>query len=184
MLLGYMPRKRTPPPAWVENASIQEICSVSECIAPGPPDWVDRWVHNDFGFCNSIEEALSLVPPGDEQYAVHAFEILPVRFAKGCRSPLAIDRPLGGQEKLFRPVGPEPLSEEFVPLGYDVASTTHTPFFECSPLSCNNLAASVAVNRYCLVDDLPAAEALAVRFSLEEPEPGDYFVLRVRRRMG
>ena len=46
------------------------------------------------------------------------------------------------------------------------------------------LAASVAVNRYCLVDDLPAAEALAVRFSLEEPEPGDYFVLRVRRRMG
>ena len=25
---------------------VEEICSVSECFAKSPPDWVDKWVHN------------------------------------------------------------------------------------------------------------------------------------------
>jgi len=53
--------------------------------------------------------------------------------------------------------------------------------FECSPLSCNLMALEVAVTRHCLVDDLEAARELARRFSVEEPEPGPYYVVEVLR---
>jgi hypothetical protein len=182
LLLGYLPKRRTPAPAWLDNPTVEEICSVSECMASAPPGWIDCWVHNDFGFCNSVEKALSLVPPGDDSYALYAFEILPLRFSKGGTSELTIDHPLDRDQHLFEPVNPEPLSSGFLPLGFDVASNTVTPFFECSPLSCNNMAASVVVNRHCLIDELSMARSIALRFSLEEPEPGDYFVLQVLRR--
>lgn len=183
-LLGYLPKRRTPAPEWVLNPTVKEICSVSECIAPAPRGWAEHWIHNDFGLFNTVQEALSIVPSGDERYALYAFKILPVRFSKGAEALLTIDLPLHEGEHLFHPVDPQPLPAQFASLGFDVASNTLTPFFECSPLSCNNMAASIPVNRYCLLEDLPTAESVALQFSLEEPEPGDYFVLEVFRQNG
>lgn len=58
---------------------------------------------------------------------------------------------------------------------------SHSHFFECSPLSCNNMAKEFAVNRHCLVDDLDQAGSVAERFAVEEPEPGPYYVIEVWR---
>jgi hypothetical protein len=69
----------------------------------------------------------------------------------------------------------------FMSLGFDVVNKTVSAFFECSPLSCNGMANEVAVNRFCLVEDLVEAIALADRFSRDEPEPGPYYVLDVLR---
>jgi hypothetical protein len=74
-----------------------------------------------------------------------------------------------------------PLSQDFRSLGFDVVSKSASDSFECSPLSCNSVALEVAVNRHCLVDGLDAAEELARRFSVEEPEPGPYYVVEVLR---
>jgi len=41
------------------------------------------------------------------------------------------------------------------------------------------MALEVAVNRHCLVDSLEVAQELARRFSVEEPEPGPYYVVEV-----
>lgn len=43
------------------------------------------------------------------------------------------------------------------------------------------MALVVAVNRHCLIDHLDAAIATATRFSVEEPEPGPYYVVEVLR---
>ena len=51
--------------------------------------------------------------------------------------------------------------------------------FECSPLSCNSIAGEMGANEYCLFDLLEAAIAGAMRFKIEQPEPGDYYVVAV-----
>ncbi len=51
--------------------------------------------------------------------------------------------------------------------------------FECSPFSCNSMAGEMRANEYCLFDSLEAAIAGATRFSIEQPEPGDYYVVEV-----
>lgn len=179
-LLGYLPKKRTQAPAWLEGGQVEELCSVSTCIASAPDGWIDRWVHNDWGFCNSIEAALSLVPTGEVVYDLFAFALSSTRFSDGSPALAAIDRPL--YEPSFCPVQPAPLPASFLPLGFDAVSNSGIAHFECSPLSCNNMASSVGVNRYCLIDDLALAEQAAARFSREEPEPGDYYVVQVFRQ--
>jgi len=64
--------------------------------------------------------------------------------------------------------------------------------FEHSPLWCNGWWSKVAVNRYCLLDEVEEAFRLARHFSdghQEKPgsyvgpaEPGPYFVVEVLRR--
>ncbi len=51
--------------------------------------------------------------------------------------------------------------------------------FECSPLSCNEMAAEISANEFCLFRGLNAAIAGAQRFAAEQPEPGDYYVIEV-----
>jgi hypothetical protein len=51
--------------------------------------------------------------------------------------------------------------------------------FECSPLSCNSIAAEYPVNAHCLLDDLAMAVAAAEHFSIEQPEPGMYYIAEV-----
>lgn len=51
--------------------------------------------------------------------------------------------------------------------------------FECSPLSCNAMAAEMTANSHCLFRTLAEAVAAAALFSVGQPEPGDYYVVEV-----
>ena len=76
---------------------------------------------------------------------------------------------------------PEPLPAGFTTIGFDSASRSSVSglSLECSPLSCNGLAAELPVNEHCLFPTLDDAIAGAVRFAVEQPEPGDYYVVEV-----
>jgi hypothetical protein len=54
--------------------------------------------------------------------------------------------------------------------------------FGCSPLSCNGMAEKIAVNRYCLLDDLDNAFVIAKRFAAGGVEPGPYVIIEVLQR--
>jgi hypothetical protein len=41
------------------------------------------------------------------------------------------------------------------------------------------MAGEIETNEYCLFDSVDAAVAGAIRFSVEQPEPGDYYVIEV-----
>ena len=77
----------------------------------------------------------------------------------------------------------EPIPPFFERLGWDVASRSFTPGFECSPLSCNGLATDTGINEFCLLKSEEEAVAFARRCAAEQPEPGTYFVIEIWREL-
>jgi hypothetical protein len=170
-LIGYFPKQTGVPEGWlIPSSNVAEVCSVSNCVNPAPEGWVEHWRHNDLGFYNTPGDAWSIVPVGASNFRLFAYRLLPIRYRQGRAEPFEIVVPVI-----------KPLADGFVSLGFDVANKTLTPFFECSPLSCNGMADEVAVNRFCLLATLDEAISFARRCALEEPEPGPFYVVEVLR---
>lgn len=172
--IGYFAKRAAPVPDYLGAVGVTELCSVSECLAKGPPGWLDAWKHNEFYFFNDAVDAWSVVPPGDRrEFHLFAYRLLPALFDEGQREPLVLPK-----------LCVQPMDAAFVQLGYDAVSRSSDSLFECSPLSCNHLAETVAVNRYCLLADFDAAADLATFCSTTASrcEPGPYAVVEVWRR--
>ena len=185
MLIGYLPKQFVDGKGEVygpEYPGVEEICSVSECFSKSPPDWVDQWRHNtDTWLFDSAEAAWSVVPESErDRYRVYAYRILPSLFHE---SGEETEPPLPELHAL-------PIPDDFTRLGYDAVERApggietggNVPSFFCSPLSCNYMAEEYPVNRYCLVDDLDTAVAMARDFATGNCEPGPYYVVEVWRR--
>ena len=56
--------------------------------------------------------------------------------------------------------------------GYDVTTFSAGTSPECSPLSCNGLAAGVTVNRHCLFESFEQAKNLLEAGKFDHSEPG------------
>ena len=172
---GYFPKRITPKPETMAAPLVHEICSVSGCISAGPDDWVKIWLHNWWGWFNRVSHALKAVPPADtSKYRIFAYSLYPEFFRKGKSVSVRVPDD----------VKPEPLHDDFQSIGFDAASKSMETIlgFECSPLSCNSMAVELDVNEFCLFPTLEDAIAGAKRFSEEEPEPGDYYVIEVLQR--
>jgi len=169
-LAGYFPKHVVGVPGWLEAPGVTDVCSVSTCVSEGPGDWVGRWLHNELGLFDSPELATQLVSPEDPPMTVFAYRISTVRFIKGV-----------GQAWAWPSISPTALPTNFRSLGFDAVSKYMDTIlgFECSPLSCNSLAREWPVNSHCLLDSLDKAIEAAERFSVEEPEPGMYYVAEV-----
>jgi hypothetical protein len=100
-----------------------------------------------------------------------AYSLAPSFYRQGQAVPLVVPHD----------VAPEALPAQFVSLGFDTYSRSMESILgpECSPLSCCSLAAEFRVNRHCLLASLDEACSAAARFSIEQPEPGDYYVAQV-----
>ena len=169
---GYFAKRVASRPDWLNASAVREICSASDCISDAPDGWVEHWLHNEFGWFNRVTDALAVLPPDQKsQFRLFAYRIYPQRFRGGARYQLVIPDD----------VRPDPIPQAFASLGFDSVnkSLEWVLGFECSPLSCNSMATEMETNEYCLFDSLDAAVAGAIRFSVEQPEPGDYFVIEV-----
>jgi hypothetical protein len=106
---------------------------------------------------------------------LYAYRMFPIRFASAADGPLEIS------EDHLQPA--EPLPEDYLSLGFDVVSRDcDNNTFHYSPIECNGLYTTVAVNRYCLLDHLETAVQLARDWSVRPPEPGPYFIVDVLRK--
>ena len=172
---GYFAKHVAPKPARLPEPAVHEICSVSHCISVAPDNWVEPWLHNGFGWFNRIADALGVVPAEwRNEFRLFAYRIHPEIFRPEGRVRLVIPAD----------VKPDPIPETFRSLGFDSANRSKADVigFECSPLSCNGMAAELAVNEFCLFPSLDAAIAGAEQFAVEQPEPGDYYVVEVLER--
>lgn len=172
---GYFPKRLVPNDELTKALKVRDICSVSECVSRGPEGWIEHWLHNELGWFNRIPDALAVVPANQrEAFRLFAYRIHPEVFHGGSRLELVLPAD----------VHPEPIPDAFERLGFDSVnrSVELTVGFECSPLSCNYMAAEMKVNEHCLFDSLGEAIAGATRFSIEQPEPGDYYVIEVLER--
>lgn len=173
---GYFAKRIAPRPDGLDAPRVREVCSVSNCISDGPEDWLDSWRHNELGWFNSIGDSLNVVPrEGYESFRLFAYRIAPQFHRDGGR--LATVPP--------RDVHPEAIPPDFIVRGFDAVSrSADDTLFEHSPLSCNHVAAELGANECCLFSSLDAALAGADLFSLDEPEPGDYYVIQVLEAPG
>jgi hypothetical protein len=174
-LIGYMAKRIAQRPDWLAASSVIEICSVSDCISKPAEGWTEAWEDgrlNAWGLFHSPEEAEKLVPEATaSEYDIFAYELELVRYVEGIREEIAVQTP----GEILPATG-------FRVIGYDVVSGELGGFFECSPLSCNSWSEEVETNEYCLVDGSDRAHKLAAVAEASGCEPGDYFVVRVRRR--
>ena len=168
--VGYFVKRVERRPEWLD-AGVAEVCSVSNCISQPPEGWIEHWLHNDFGLFNRVSDAIGVVGPDRRAtYRLFAYRLYPEFFRHGAREPFA-----------GAAVAPDPIPPTFRSLGFDAVSKSMESIlgFECSPLSCNSMAAEMHTNIHCLFESLEAAILGATRFSLEQPEPGDYYILEV-----
>ena len=180
--IGYFPKRRASRSGWVSPfpdhpdapfpapPPVEEICSVSHCIAAGPTTGPDTQTTNPFGGYRSPDEAWHAVLVERPRFCLYAYWLLPVLLRDGKEERLAIDS-----------LDVEPLPEGYDCLGYDAVELTHGQCLGCSPLSCNGQTEAAVINRFCLVNSEPEGIELARLFSIEKPEPGPYAVIEVWR---
>ena len=183
-LIGYFPKRRALRSGWVSPypehpdagfpapASVDEICSVSDCIARGP-DLMTGDI-NPMGGYGSLEAAWQAVPVDRQgDFCLFAYRVAPVRFRDGQEEPLELPS-----------LDIDPIPSSFTLLGYDAVELSDGPCLGCSPLSCNGQAARTVVNRHCLMSTEAQGMALAREYSITQPEPGPYGVVEVWRKPG
>ena len=172
ILLGYFPKQLFRPLERMSEWNIEEIGSVSLCIAEGPEGWRERCNYNEWGFFANPEIAWSLVP-GIQQvdFRLYAYALHPVEYWNDDERPMKL-----------APPDANPLSSEYELVGWDAVSRSGGAGFECSPLSCNLLADELDTNRYCLFPDLESAQRLARAAEGRGCEPGPYHVVEVWRK--
>lgn len=184
-LVGYFPKRKITRSGWVSPYKeypeatfpapmpVEELCSVSHCIAARPEIINNTIRFNEYGGYESPEQAWAEVP--DEQrkdFDLFALGIGPFLYRDGKEEPLD-----------FSELEVSEVSENFVLLGYDAVQLDYHTSLGCSPISCNGQTIDVKLNRYCLVDTEIEGIELARRFSIENPEPGPYCLVEVWREM-
>lgn len=174
---------------WLKNEIVEEICSVSNCISKAPEGWIDKWKHNDLGFYDTEESALSVIPDNQEKYDLFAYKLYPIKFTEGKAVDCKVES--SATESL----------DSYKFIGYDVVSKSVADFFECSSLSCNSACEIYTVNRFCLIQDFEEAlqccrkisEEIAGAETVKRPdgiveyhgkwEPGHYYLFEVFRKV-
>ena len=141
-------------------------------MAEAPDGWIDRWAHNELWVYDTPQGALGVVAAGEAgEFDLFAYRLEPQLYRNGTPEPFEVPA-----------INPAPVTAAFVPLGFDAVSRTAGTSFECSPLSCCNMAAEFGANEWCLFETQDQATAAAVAWSVGGAEPGPYVVIEVLRQ--
>lgn len=171
VFIGFFPKITKPLPEWLGNNSIEEICSVSNCISDGPQNWINQWKHNELGFYNSEEIAREVITEDAHKFDIYAYNLFPLYCFDDEVESICIQSIEGN------------LPPDYEFLGYDIVTKTVADFFECSPLSCNSGASKYPVNEFCLIADREAAYSVLREISEDGSyEPGPYYLFEMYRK--
>jgi hypothetical protein len=172
---GYMAKRVVRRPDWIRAPVVEDVYSVSGCVSGYFADYIKHWKHNGYWLFDSVEGIQSLaqehcIALGDCR--IFYYEIF--------------DREFDDQKNRWQPFGPEeafktsviPPSRKQLE-GYDVVTFSARTSPECSPLSCNNLAATIPTNRHCLLGSFDDAKAHVEAGRFENSEPGPFRIFAV-----
>lgn len=175
--LGYMLKQVVRPPVWMDTSAAHHICSVSGCVSPDFMDYIPAWRHNGWWFFNDLSTPWAMAL----EAGVDTDTLTPFYY-EGFEHEFDVDR------NTWAPIEPEASFETRVSpptdwrlVGFDVVTYSVHTSPECSPLSCNNLAAEIGVNAHCLFDSFEAAQAAIDDGRITDAEPGPFRILAVYR---
>jgi hypothetical protein len=154
---------------------VEDVYSVSGCVSEYFADYIKYWKHNGYWFFDSIEIIRSLA---DEQ----AIDLGDCRFFYY----EVFEEEFEDASETWRPLKPDdgfktavvaPARKQLE--GYDVVTFSAHTSPECSPLSCNNLAAIMETNRHCLFASFDDAKAHIEARDFDNSEPGPFRIFAV-----
>ena len=173
--VGYMAKRVSLHPDWLQTERVVDIYSVSNCISKDFADYIPYWKHNGYWFFDSPEiirelahaRSVDLTSTSLFYYEVHDLEFdAPTR---EWRSFVP--------EASFKTQVVVPDEKELT--GYDVVTFSFGNSAECSPLSCNALADEMQTNQHCLLSTLEQARQLLEWGRFDNTEPGPYRIFAV-----
>lgn len=173
--LGYMAKRISRRPEWLNVPSVADIYSVSGCVSEDFCDYVEFWKHNGHWFFNSPNEITSLAAA--EQVDLSGTILLfylahHLQFDDELQDWTAFSPDDSIHTRVIAPAAP-------VLLGFDVVSYSMQNMPECSPLSCNHLASKIPVNEHCLIESLDEAIGYLEGGCFDKCEPGPYRIIAV-----
>jgi len=178
--LGYMLKRVASRPEGLAGPHVIDVYSLSGHVSPDFADYIRYWRHNVFwlfdapSVLRAVAEEHSIPREGLTLFYYEAYER---QYDAAQRAWVPFDR----DPALETNVQPPP---SCVLEGFDVVSFSAGTSPECSPLSCNGVAAQVPTNSHCLFSSIEEAIAALEQGRFENTEPGPYRVIGVHSVQG
>ena len=141
---GYMAKRVVARPDWLPAERVSSIYSVSGCVSDNFTDYITFWKHNGYWLFDSSAVITDSARENNIDLAetmLFFYEVYELQFNSGEWTPFEPEPSFGTNVSL---------PEAKVLEGYDVVTFYVQTSPECSPLSCNSLAAEVETDRCCL----------------------------------
>jgi hypothetical protein len=173
--IGYLYKRVFLRPGWLEAPQVEDIYSVSSCLSKSFADYFQFWRHNGYGLFDSPAVMRALA-------AEHSIPLdgLSLFYYE------AHEAQYDEEEKRWMPFAPDvSFATEVEPpaartlKGFDVVCFSSGTAPECSPLTCNGLAATVPTNRHGLLASLEAAVQALESGLFARSEPGPFRIIAV-----
>jgi hypothetical protein len=170
---GYMAKRVVGRPDWLRAERVSSIYSVSGCVAENFADYINFWKHNGYWLFNSPHVIIDVARDNNIDLAdtkLFFYEVYELQFNSGKWAPFEPEPSFCTDVSV-----PEAKALE----GYDVVTFYVQTSPECSPLSCNSLAAEVETNPRCLLESFEQARTLLENGTFNDSEPGPYRIFAV-----
>jgi hypothetical protein len=172
---GYMLKRVVRRPDWIHAAHVKDIYSLSGCVSENFTDYINHWKHNGHWLFNSlapIEEIARERRLDISGMMLFYYEVFETQFDEDTRTWSKFEPEQAFPTKVETP---EVMQLE----GFDVTTFSVGTSPECSPLSCNDLAADIAVNKHCLFDSFDQARQALECGKFDGLEPGPFRTVSV-----
>lgn len=173
--VGYMAKRVSNRPEWLPSERVVDVYSVSNCVSNDFADTINYWKHNGYWFFDSPETIRQLAQENSidlKGTTLFYYEVHELEFHEARGRWTSFKPELAFPTKVVVPSG-------MVLEGYDVVTFSAGTGAECSPLSCNALAAEVETNPHCLLVSLEEAQHLLESGKFKNTEPGPYRIFAV-----
>jgi len=171
---GYMAKRVAQRPDWLKVPLVKDIYSVSNCVSDNFIDYIPFWRHNGYWFFDrpQIIQELSRENGVDlEELTIFYYEVYEKEFDEEEKQWFRFE------PSNFPTTVISALRKELQ--GYDVVTFSMGTNPECSPLSCNHLAAEITTNLHCLLESFAEAKTGLEAGRFDHTEPGPFRIFAV-----
>lgn len=172
---GYMAKRISNRPDWLEASGVADVYSVSNCISNNFADYINYWKHNEYWLFDSPE----IIQQVAKEHSIDLtgiklfyYEVYELEFHEDDGEWHAFKAEPSFETNIL-----EPRSKHLE--GYDVVTFSAGTSPECSPLSCNLLAKDLRTNQHCLLDSFEEARQYLEQGIFNNSEPGPYRIYAV-----
>ena len=173
--IGYMYKRVVSVPQWLNAPHVADVYALSGCVSANFADYINFWQHNGYWLFDSPavirslahEHAISL-----EGMKLFYYEAHDLQYDDASGKWISFEAEPSFETNIQPPTA---ASLE----GFDVTTFSVGTSPECSPLSCNRLAADLATNSHCLFPTFEAAVQALEEGRFKNSEPGPYRIIGV-----